>query len=151
NTFLHAEQAEAAACRSRIESESIIFDNHDDLVFTRPQRYANVFGLGMPGTIRKGLLHDPINASALRIGEIINRTVNMYGCGNSGMPGKFTALPLKCRFNSKIVEHGRPQAHSQVAKCAHGVRVEPFGFFDTAAKCFDAEAAQTFQATEFHA
>src|SRR5262249_44823097 len=105
HAFLQAEQAKATACSGGIGTHAVVFDVHDYTVLVRAQRNQDVLCFPVSCGISKGLLHNPVNASALNIAQIIERAVDTYSSRNAGVAGELPALPFKCGLDPEIIQH----------------------------------------------
>ena len=73
----------------------------------------------MTEDILKSLLHDTEDASTHLVGKRIGHIFGSHVHLDAAAAGDFARLPLQRRYQTQIVQHGRPQQQSDIANRVH--------------------------------
>src|SRR5689334_3540119 len=106
--LLHAEQTEAAH-RFLIEADAVVLDGEQHTIAGILHGNIQGPGAGVARGVVERLLHKPINAGFVLVGQIVAVFAGIDPDVESGPLAHFASMPVERGHEAEIVQHGRTQ------------------------------------------
>src|ERR1019366_3203652 len=118
DSLFHTQQAQAAQ-EARVETRSVIPHCHVHLLVLPSN--CDFYGarVGVADRIVHSLLHQPVDARPVFVGQAVDGFVGGYYHVESSALAGFTRVPLQSRRQTEVVQHRWPKQQRQVSHLAH--------------------------------
>jgi hypothetical protein len=116
DAFFDTEQTETVPIpRLPLKADAVVVDKQAQRRRVTAKGNTYLSGLGVPGTISKGLLDDSIDTSAMRLRQAIDIAFQCHIHHNAKAAGKVLSVPFQRSSEAEVIQDAGAQPHREIA------------------------------------